>query len=58
MAIGSKVGLSLILKGIEKGFNDKAREREIMIHGAHFGIELIFQANQFILEMKYLLNTD
>jgi len=41
MAIGSKVGLSLILKGIEKGFNDKAREREIIIHGADFGIELI-----------------
>jgi len=43
MAIGSKVGLSLILKGIEKGFNDKAREREIIIHGADYATEDFIQ---------------
>lgn len=39
MAIGSKVGLSLILKGIEIGINDKARDREIIIHGADYATE-------------------
>ena len=34
LAIGSKVGLSLILQGIDKGFNDKALQREIIMHGA------------------------
>jgi len=43
MAIGSKVGLSLILKGLEKGFNDKAREREIIIHGADYATEDFIQ---------------
>jgi hypothetical protein len=43
MAIGSKVGLSLILKGLEKGFNDKAREREIIIHGADYATEEFIQ---------------
>ncbi|MGE0021702.1 MAG: murein L,D-transpeptidase catalytic domain family protein [Draconibacterium sp.] len=39
MSIGSKVGLSLILKGLEQGINDKAREREIIIHGADYATE-------------------
>lgn len=45
MAIGSKVGLSLILKGIEKGINDKAREREIIIHGAEYATEDFIKKN-------------
>lgn len=45
MAIGSKVGLSLILKGIEKGINDKAREREIIIHGAEYATEDFIRKN-------------
>jgi hypothetical protein len=43
MAIGSKVGLSLILKGLEKGINDKAREREIIMHGASYATEDFIQ---------------
>jgi hypothetical protein len=45
MSIGSKVGLSLILKGIEKGINDKAREREIIIHGAEYATEDFIRKN-------------
>jgi hypothetical protein len=45
MAIGSKVGLSLILKGIEKGFNDHARDREIIMHGADYATENFIQKN-------------
>ena len=45
MAIGSKVGLSLILKGLEKGINDKAEEREIIMHGAKYATEEFIQQN-------------
>ena len=43
MSIGSKVGLSLILKGLEKGINDRAREREIIMHGADYATEDFIQ---------------
>ena len=36
---GANVGLSLILDGVEKGFNDNALKRAIVIHGATYATE-------------------
>ncbi len=38
-AIGAKVGLSLIIRGVEKGFNDNAESRQIIMHGATYATE-------------------
>lgn len=37
--MGVTVGLSLIIKGVEKGFNDKAMQRAIIMHGANYATE-------------------
>jgi hypothetical protein len=38
-AMGASVGLSLIIDGVEKGFNDNALKREIIMHGAAYATE-------------------
>lgn len=45
IAIGSRVGLSLVLQGLDKGFNDKAEQREIIIHGAEYATESFIHKN-------------
>lgn len=44
-AMGATVGLSLIIKGVEKGFNDQAQQRAIIIHGADYATEDFIQKN-------------
>ncbi len=37
--VGAKVGFSLILEGVEKGINDNAKNRQIIMHGADYATE-------------------
>lgn len=43
--MGSKVGFSMIIEGIEKGFNDNAKSREIIMHGADYATEDFIKKN-------------
>jgi hypothetical protein len=42
-AKAATVGLSLIIEGVEKGFNDKAMQRAIIMHGADYATEDFIQ---------------
>lgn len=37
--MGSRVGYSMIMEGVEKGFNDNAKNRQIIMHGADYATE-------------------
>lgn len=43
-----KAGLSLVLNGMERGFNDRAKSRSIVLHGSHFVNDQIIQARGMI----------
>ena len=43
--MGSSVGFSLIIEGIEKGFNDNAVSRQIILHGANYATEDFINKN-------------
>jgi len=43
--MGATVGLSLIIKGVEKGFNEKAMQRAIIMHGADYATEDFIKKN-------------
>jgi len=44
-SVGSKVGPSLIINGVEKGFNDHALQRAIIMHGAAYATEAFIKKN-------------
>jgi len=37
--MGASVGFSLIMEGVEKGINDNAQRRQIIVHGAEYATE-------------------
>jgi hypothetical protein len=44
-SVGLKVGPSLIIHGVEKGFNDRALKRSIIMHGAEYATEAFIRKN-------------
>jgi len=41
-------GYSLVLEGMEKGFNDKAKERAIVMHGADYASKQVIQYKGYL----------
>jgi hypothetical protein len=42
---GSHTGFSLLIEGVEQGFNDHAGKREIIVHGADYATEKFIRKN-------------
>lgn len=43
--VGSHTGFALTIKGVEKGFNDNAAKRQIIIHSAEYATENFIKKN-------------
>ena len=43
--VGSHTGFALMIQGVEKGFNDNAAKREIIIHSADYATENFIRKN-------------
>lgn len=43
--MGSTVGFSMIIEGVEKGFNDNATDRQIIMHGAGYATDDFIRKN-------------
>lgn len=41
-------GFSMLLNGVEKGFNDKAKERAIVMHGADYASEQLIRHKGYL----------
>jgi hypothetical protein len=46
--VGSSVGYYVALDGLEPGYNDNARRREILVHGSSYVTDEFYEANGYV----------